>query len=62
MVGVGLSLFKQLFGVNIVVYYGRKVLMDAGFEEFGAFLGQVGFGMINLVFTIIALVVVDHLG
>ena len=62
IVGIGLSVFGQLSGVNIVVVYGPKILMAAGFEEFGAFLGQVGFGMINLVFTIIAILVVDSLG
>jgi MFS transporter, SP family, arabinose:H+ symporter len=62
LVGVLLSVFGQLSGVNIVVYYGPKILMAAGFHDAGALLGQVGFGLINLVFTILALMVIDHLG
>jgi len=62
LVGVMLSVFGQLSGVNIVVYYGPKILMAAGYEDVGALLGQVGFGLINLVFTIFALLVIDRWG
>jgi SP family arabinose:H+ symporter-like MFS transporter len=57
-----LSVFGQLSGVNIVVYYGPKILMAAGYRSAGALLGQVGFGMINLIFTVIALTVIDRWG
>lgn len=62
LVGVGLSFFGQLTGVNIVVYYGPIVLEHAGFEKIGAFQFQVGFGVTNLIFTLIALALIDHLG
>lgn len=62
LVGVMLSVFGQLSGVNIVVYYGPKILMAAGYGAAGALLGQVGFGLINLVFTILALLVIDRWG
>lgn len=62
LVGVLLSVFGQLSGVNIVIYYGPKILDAAGFAETAAFLGQVGFGVINLVFTIAAMLLVDGLG
>ena len=62
LVGVGLSFFGQLTGVNIVIYYGPTVLQHAGFGKIGAFQFQVGFGITNLVFTIIALALIDHLG
>jgi len=62
VVGVGLSLFGQMTGVNIVVYYGPTILQQAGFEKIGALQFQVGFGLINLIFTLIALGLIDHLG
>ncbi|MBN2293472.1 MAG: sugar porter family MFS transporter [Pirellulales bacterium] len=62
LVGVGLSFFGQLTGVNIVVYYGPEILKIAGYAKQGAFLAQVGFGLINLIFTIIALCVIDSWG
>jgi len=62
LVGVMLSVFGQLSGVNIVVYYGPKILMAAGYEDLGALLSQVGFGVINLIFTILALFLIDRWG
>jgi len=62
LVGVMLSVFGQLSGVNIVVYYGPKILAAAGFQDAAALLGQVGFGLINLVFTVLALLLIDRLG
>lgn len=62
LVGVGLSFFGQLTGVNIVVYYGPEILNVAGYAKEGAFLAQVGFGLINLIFTIVALCVIDSWG
>jgi SP family arabinose:H+ symporter-like MFS transporter len=57
-----LSVFGQLSGVNIVVYYGPKILATAGYADAAALLSQVGFGVINLVFTILALLVIDRWG
>ena len=62
LVGVMLSVFGQLSGVNIVVYYGPKILMAAGYQDLGSLLGQVGFGLINLICTVFALAVVDRWG
>lgn len=62
LVGVGLSFFGQLTGVNIVVYYGPEILKAAGYAKEGAFLAQVGFGLINLIFTVVALCVIDSWG
>ena len=62
VVGIGLSLFGQLSGVNVVVYFGPSILESAGFAEHGALAFQVGFGVINLVFTLVALAAIDSWG
>jgi SP family arabinose:H+ symporter-like MFS transporter len=61
-VGVLLSVFGQLSGVNIIVYYGPKILVAAGYANGAALLGQVAFGLINLIFTLIAMGIIDRLG
>lgn len=61
-VGVALAFFGQLSGVNIVVYYGPSILEAAGIAKEGALLFQVGFGVINLVGTIAALLIIDRVG
>ena len=62
IVGCGLSVFGQLTGVNIVIYYGPSILEEAGFKLGSALQFQVGFGIINLIFTLLALWKIDHWG
>lgn len=62
IVGVGLSVFGQFTGVNIIVYYGPTILESAGFKLDSALQFQVAIGVINLVFTIIALWKIDSWG
>ena len=62
IVGVGLSVFGQFTGVNIIVYYGPTILESAGFALDSALQFQVAIGVINLVFTIIALWKIDSWG
>ncbi len=62
IVGIALSVFGQLTGVNIVIYYGPTVLENAGFKLDSALQFQVAIGVINLVFTIIALWKIDQWG
>jgi len=62
IVGVGLSVFGQFTGVNIIVYYGPSILENAGFKLGSALQFQVTIGVINLIFTIIALWKIDSWG
>jgi MFS transporter, SP family, arabinose:H+ symporter len=62
IVGVGLSVFGQLSGVNIVVYYGPKILKGAEVTAGEALRWQVVLGLINLVCTLIAMWKVDSWG
>jgi SP family arabinose:H+ symporter-like MFS transporter len=62
LVGIGLSFFGQLTGVNIVVYYGPTILEEAGLALGGALQYQVALGVINLVFTVLALWKIDSWG
>ena len=62
IVGIGLSVFGQFTGVNIIVYYGPSILENAGFKLDSALQFQVAIGIINLIFTIIALWKIDTWG
>src|SRR5690554_5832229 len=61
-IGIGLSVFGQFTGVNIVIYYGPTILEGAGFELSNAIQFQVLIGVINLIFTVIALLKIDSWG
>jgi len=62
IVGIGLSVFGQFTGVNIIVYYGPTILENAGFKLDSALQFQVAIGIINLLFTLIALWKIDSWG
>jgi SP family arabinose:H+ symporter-like MFS transporter len=62
IVALGLSVFGQCTGVNIVVYYGPTVLKGAGFESASALQWQVVLGIMNLIFTFVAIWKVDEWG
>ncbi len=62
LVGIGLSVFGQFTGVNIVVYYGPSILENAGFKLDSALQFQVVIGIINLIFTVVALWKIDSWG
>lgn len=62
IVGLGLSIFGQFTGVNIIVYYGPDILAGAGFTFDNALKFQVAIGLINLIFTALALWKIDSWG
>ena len=62
LLGILLPLFSQLSGINAIIYYGPSILNDAGIALEHSLLGQVIFGIANLVFTFIAIWKVDQWG
>ncbi len=62
LIGIMLPLFSQLCGINAIIYYGPKILTDAGISMSNSLLGQIVFGVANLLFTFIAIWKVDELG
>jgi len=60
--GILLPLFSQLSGINAIIYYGPSILNDSGIALSSSFLGQIIFGIANLVFTFIAIWKVDQWG
>ncbi len=60
--GLGLSIFGQFTGVNIIVYYGPDILGNAGFNFDNSLKFQAAIGVINLIFTILAIWKIDSWG
>ncbi len=63
MLGIGLAVFQQITGINTVIYYAPTIFESAGFHSATAsILATAGVGMVNVVFTIFALRVIDDAG
>lgn len=61
-VGVGLSVFQQAVGINVIFYYGTALWRSVGFTEQHALLINVGTGVTNIAVTLVAMALVDRLG
>lgn len=59
---VAIAMFNQLSGINALMYYAPYIFKMAGAGEASALLQTVAVGGTNLVFTMAALLVIDHFG
>jgi len=62
LLAVAIAAFNQLSGINAVLYYSKRIFDSAGFGESASLLNSVGLGCVNLVFTIVALFLIDRVG
>ena len=61
--GIGISIFQQITGINVVIYYAPRIFQAAGFADAQtAILASVVIGIVNVIMTIIALWVIDKVG
>ncbi|URN17756.1 sugar porter family MFS transporter [Streptomyces sudanensis] len=61
-VGIGLSVFQQLVGINVVFYYSAALWQSVGVDPSGSFFYSFTTSIINIVGTVIAMVLVDRVG
>ncbi|KCZ50414.1 sugar porter family MFS transporter [Hyphomonas pacifica] len=61
-VGIGLAVFQQLVGINVVFYYGAVLWQAVGFSEGDALLINVISGAVSIIAVIIALLLIDRIG
>ena len=59
---VSIGMFNQLSGINAILYYLNDIFASAGFSKISGNLQAVAVGATNLVFTMIAMSVIDKLG
>ncbi|MCB9278689.1 MAG: sugar porter family MFS transporter [Lewinellaceae bacterium] len=57
-----IAFFNQVSGINAVIYYAPRIFSQTGMEESSALLSSVGIGVINLVFTMLGLALIDRMG
>lgn len=63
IIGFGLAFFQQVAGINTIIYYAPTIFQMAGFQSAtSAILATSGVGVLNVLFTIIALPLIDKWG
>lgn len=57
-----ISFFNQFSGINAILYYAPRIFQSAGLTANDSFLSSVGVGIVNLIFTILGVALIDKLG
>jgi len=60
--GVGLAVFQQLVGINVIFYYGATLWQSVGFSESDALKTNVLSGLLATVSCLLAMAAVDKIG
>ncbi|WJM28071.1 sugar porter family MFS transporter [Novosphingobium resinovorum] len=60
--GIGLAVFQQLVGINIVFYYGAVLWQSVGFSESDALLINILSGTLSILACLVTVLLVDRLG
>ena len=59
---ITIGMFNQLSGINAILYYLNDIFAAAGFNKVSGDIQSVAVGATNLLFTVIAMSVIDRLG
>jgi sugar porter (SP) family MFS transporter len=62
VLGVGLAVFQQWCGINVIFNYAENIFRDAGYDISNVLANIAWTGSVNLAFTFVALGVVDRGG
>ncbi|GAA2463839.1 sugar porter family MFS transporter [Streptomyces lavendulocolor] len=61
-VGIGLSVFQQLVGINVAFYYSSTLWQSVGINPSSSFFYSFTTSIINIIGTVIAMILVDRVG
>ena len=62
IIGVCIAILGQFMGVNAVLYYGPSIFENAGLSGGDSLYYQVLVGLVNMLTTVLALVIIDRVG
>lgn len=62
MLAFFIAFFNQFSGINAILYYAPRIFEEAGLGSSSALLSSAGIGLINVLFTLIGMAMIDRLG
>ena len=62
VIGILLSVFQQFVGINVALYYAPRIFESMGAAQDASLLQTVIMGLVNVIFTVIAVLTVDKWG
>lgn len=62
IIGILLSVFQQFVGINVALYYAPRIFESMGAAKDASLLQTIVMGLVNVIFTVIAILTVDRWG
>jgi len=62
IIGILLSVFQQFVGINVALYYAPRIFESMGAAKDASMLQTIIMGLVNVVFTVVAILTVDKWG
>ncbi|MEH6986303.1 D-xylose transporter XylE [Cytobacillus firmus] len=62
VIGILLSVFQQFVGINVALYYAPRIFESMGAAKDASMLQTIVMGVINVIFTVVAILTVDKWG
>lgn len=62
LIAVVMAILQQVTGINTVIYYAPRIFENARFAKDAALLSSVIVGIVNAIFTVVAILLIDRLG
>jgi SP family xylose:H+ symportor-like MFS transporter len=62
LIGIALAVFQQWCGINVVFNYTAKIFESIGADRSEQLMQAVYIGLVNLIFTLVAMSLVDKIG
>ena len=62
VIGMLIAFFSNACGINLVIYFAPQILQLSGFDSAAAWLATIGLGVVNVLFTVVGMLLVDRLG
>jgi len=62
VIGILISVFQQFVGINVALYYAPEIFKSMGSARDSAMLQTIVMGLVNVIFTVVAIITVDKWG
>ena len=62
MLAFFIAFFNQLSGINALLYYAPRIFEIAGLGQETSLLSSIGIGVVNLIFTLVGVFLIDRVG
>jgi sugar porter (SP) family MFS transporter len=62
LLAIFFAFFNQVSGINAIIYYAPRIFEMAGLGAHSSLLSTVGIGLINFIFTLIGINIIDKVG